>query len=396
MQASNSLLRPRPTCLAIRPQVRTVSDECLVRTRGLLRALVPSGGEDLPRIARRFPARPLPPENISCFRVVEGGVRGLLLAIALIAVGMACFRTDASGMQAKSFTVNLRPEVKVKGPKITLADIADLTGNDEALLAQLAHAPMGTVTETRILSRKEIADLLRNTEAGKEELIFAGADFTRISPSTRALSLEDVVPVLRSYLVSVTSWRAEEIDIRSIDNLKSMQVPEGEIGFRVASRSIPSNLRSALLQLELLVDGKPQRSHWIKADIGVRAQVVQVAQPVAFRNVLKPADLREVVVDIGDPTAEYVRTAEEAVGKVATRALRPGECLTRRLIDDADIVRSGMAVKLLVETGSLRLSIDARALQNGKMGDRIKVRNIDSDRVVTAVVTGPGEVRVTN
>jgi flagellar basal body P-ring formation protein FlgA len=260
----------------------------------------------------------------------------------------------------------------------------------------LASTPLGSISEARLLSRKEVADLIRNTEAGKGEVLFAGADFTRISPAMRALSLVEIVPVLKSYLSTVTSWREEEIDIRSIDNLKSIQVPDGDVQLRVVSRGAPSNFRSALLQVEPLVEESPHRTFWIKADIGVRAQVVKVAKPVAFRGILKPDDLCEMVADIGDPTAEYVRATADAAGKVTTRALRPGEFLTRRSLEDADIIRSGTAVRLLVETGSLRMSVIARALQNGKLGDRIKVRNMDSDRVITAVVTGRGEVRVTN
>jgi flagellar basal body P-ring formation protein FlgA len=318
------------------------------------------------------------------------------MAAALLVGGMGCNRADAAGLQSKSCTIGLRPEVTVKGSNVTLADIADLTGNDEALLAQLACMPVGSIAEPRLLSRKEIAELIRNTEAGKGEVLFAGADFTRISPAMRELGLGEIVPVLKSYLASVTSWREDEIDIRCIDNLKPIEVPEGEMQLRVVSRGAPANFRSALLQLEPSMDGKPQRTFWVKAEISVRARVVKVAKPVAYRGVLMPDDLCELVADIGDPTAEYVRTTADAAGKVATRALRPGEFLTRRSVGDADFIRSGAMVQLLVETGSLRMSVTVRALQNGKLGDRIKVRNMDSDRVITAVVTGRGEVRVSN
>jgi flagella basal body P-ring formation protein FlgA len=122
--------------------------------------------------------------------------------------------------------------------------------------------------------------------------------------------------------------------------------------------------------------------------------VVQVAKPVAFRGILKAEDLREQVCDIEDPRAEYFRTMAEAIGKTAKRALGPGELLSQTFVDEVSLVRNGETVKLLVESGSLRMTAQVRALQNGKLGDAIKVRNTDTDRVITAVVTGRGEVRV--
>ncbi len=396
MQASNSLLRPRPACFTARPQVRTLSGECLVRTGGRLRFLVPSGLESPQRNSRRHPARPLLPEKNSCIRVVEGRVRSLLVAAIVIAAGLACARGNVSGLEGISCTVHLRPEVTMKGSQLVLADIADLSGDNEEFVARLARTPLGPITQTRLLSRKDIAELIRTAGADEGEVLYSGAEFTRISPAMRTPTLAEITPVVKSYLASVTPWQGEELEVRSIENLKDIEVPAGDIQFRIASRGAPSNFRSALLAVETLVDGRLQRPFWIKADIAVRATVVQVAKPVAFRSVLRPEDLREVTANLEDPSADYIRSAADVAGKVTKRALRQGEYLTRKSLDDAELIRSGASVRLVVETGNLRMSAMARALQSGKLGDRIKVRNMDSDRVITAVVTGRGEVRVTN
>jgi flagella basal body P-ring formation protein FlgA len=285
----------------------------------------------------------------------------------------ACIGTAWASAAHGSYIVKLRPQALVKGSAPVLGDIADLSGDDEKLLAQLARTPLGTMADARLLSRSEIVLLIKNVAANPEEVIVTGAEFTRVFAETRTPEAAEIATVLKSHLASVTQWREEEIEIRSIDNLKS-----------------------TLFSVEAVQEGKPLRTFWVKADVRVKAQVVQVAKPVAFRSVLKADDLREQLCDIEDPRATYFRTTAEVVGKVARRALGPGELLGQNSVEQPGLVRSGETVRLLVESGGLRITVLARALQNGRLGDPIKVRNIDSDRVITAVITGRGEVRVAN
>jgi flagella basal body P-ring formation protein FlgA len=81
---------------------------------------------------------------------------------------------------------------------------------------------------------------------------------------------------------------------------------------------------------------------------------------------------------------------------LAKRSLAPGDLLNRNWVTGVCLVRNGEMVRLLVQNGSISISVLARALQDGKLGDRIKVRNIESDRALTAVVIGRGEVRISH
>jgi flagellar basal body P-ring formation protein FlgA len=128
----------------------------------------------------------------------------------------------------------------------------------------------------------------------------------------------------------------------------------------------------------------------------VRAKVVRVAKSVAFRAILKAEDVREQVCDIEDPRTEYIRTSADAIGKTARRALVAGDLLSLASVEESNLVRSGETVRLLGGSGGVIMTAKVRALQNGKLGETIKVRNIDSDRVISAVITGRGEVCVRN
>jgi len=320
----------------------------------------------------------------------------LLVAAATVFAVLICLRVVAADSTAAACTVRLRPQAAVKGAAPILADIADLSGDDKALLDQLAHMPLGSISDARLLSRADVLALIKVAIPDLVDVQIIGAEFTRVSIATRAPEATEIAAILKAYLASVTPWKEEEIEIRSIDNLKAIALPEGEIQLRVVSHGAPLNFRSALVSVEVSLNGKSLRTFWVKADVRVRAQVVQAARPVSYRSVLKADDLREALCDIEDPHSAYIRTAAEAVGMIAKRALGQGELLNLNCVDGASLVRSGETVRLLVQSGSISMTVLARALQNGKLGDPVKVKNIDSDRVVTAVVTGRCEVRVAN
>jgi hypothetical protein len=76
-------------------------------------------------------------------------------------------------------------------------------------------------------------------------------------------------------------------------------------------------------------------------------------------------------------------------------ALRHGSMLSTPLAQlSAPVVRSGEKVRLAEEVSGMRLSAPAVCLQSGSIGQKIRVRNVSSGRVVLARVRGAGRVAV--
>jgi len=371
-----------------------VSGASLVRTNGLRSILFQSGSRSLSSGTRQLPARPLLPETLSRQRVVEGRVRSWLLVAAVLFAALHGCRIAAAGQTPAACTVWLREQVSAKSVSLVLADIADLSGADEGLTAQLARIPMGSVVDVRLLSRSEVLSRIQSVVPKPGAVVLTGAEATRVTVATRTPEAAELAAILKAHLASISPWREEEIEIRAIDNLQGIILPQGDVQLRVAGRGMPANLRSALMSVEATLEGKVLRAYWVKADVRVRARVVQVAKPVPYGAALRAEDFREAVCEIEDARADYVRNSSEAVGMTAKRALAPGDLLNRNWLNENRFVRNGETVRCLGQSGGIRITTLARALQNGKLGDRIRVRNIDSDRTIVAVVTGQGEVRI--
>ena len=91
---------------------------------------------------------------------------------------------------------------------------------------------------------------------------------------------------------------------------------------------------------------------------------------------------------------DVILDAEDLVGMTPRRMIMATKPITERDIEAPMLVQRGQTVTMVFESGSLFLTAQGRALQNGAKGDLIRVVNDNSSRTVTAMIAGDQEVRV--
>jgi flagella basal body P-ring formation protein FlgA len=72
------------------------------------------------------------------------------------------------------------------------------------------------------------------------------------------------------------------------------------------------------------------------------------------------------------------------------RRLTPGDVIRYSDIQMVPQINVGETVKLTVKRGSITLTVDMQALEDGYIGDRVELRNDESGETVMATVTGVG------
>ncbi|MFH1573516.1 MAG: flagellar basal body P-ring formation chaperone FlgA [Acidobacteriota bacterium] len=205
---------------------------------------------------------------------------------------------------------------------------------------------------------------------------------------------EGFAALLRAHLSRVCGWEEDAIDVRSLQLLNGV-TPSAEDGaWTVAERFVPASFGSMLVPASAETAGKPGPTFWIRADVHVEGRVVRAARRIPYRKALEPGDLEEAVVEIGDARASYLRSASDAVGMVARRELFPGQLLERDWVAAQELVRMGETVRLVAHVNGISITARAKALQAGKLGEWVRVKNLDSNRALKGLVTGPGEVTV--
>ena len=68
--------------------------------------------------------------------------------------------------------------------------------------------------------------------------------------------------------------------------------------------------------------------------------------------------------------------------------------MTPRVLEAPRLVRRGERVTITARADGIDVRMAGKALMDGTAGERIRVRNINSDRVIEATVASPGMVEV--
>jgi flagella basal body P-ring formation protein FlgA len=84
----------------------------------------------------------------------------------------------------------------------------------------------------------------------------------------------------------------------------------------------------------------------------------------------------------------------DIVGMAAARTLLPGQSIPMASVAPPRALRAGAPVKMLYVDGGLTITASGSALQDGAVGQLVKVRNDDSGVTVSGRVRGDGSVLV--
>jgi flagella basal body P-ring formation protein FlgA len=122
--------------------------------------------------------------------------------------------------------------------------------------------------------------------------------------------------------------------------------------------------------------------------------VLVAARALRRGTIIQASELALEERDLQTGPFGYLTDIEDALGKRVTRPVAAGSPITEAYLEDQPLVIRGQQVLLVAETPYMRVRMTGTAMQDGAAGDRIRVRNKRSKRVVEGRVGPDGLVRV--
>lgn len=135
-------------------------------------------------------------------------------------------------------------------------------------------------------------------------------------------------------------------------------------------------------------------SIFVPVSIERYSEVVVAARPLTRARILTPADLRVEQMETSSLTSGYFQGIRPLLGMQLKRPLTPGQVLIGAHLTQPRLVERGQQVTLYSARPGLRVRMKGVALESGTEGERIRVRNRSSKRVVEGIVDPSGAVRV--
>lgn len=119
--------------------------------------------------------------------------------------------------------------------------------------------------------------------------------------------------------------------------------------------------------------------------IDARAVVV-TSRALPRGHELTAADLDMQERDVSRLAGGYATEASAVVGQKLKQSLRAGSMVTTRVLASKLLVRRGQSVTLRASNDAINIRVAGKALMDGALGQRIRVENAGSGRVVEGLV----------
>ena len=117
------------------------------------------------------------------------------------------------------------------------------------------------------------------------------------------------------------------------------------------------------------------------------AEDLFTARNIRVGSVIGPSDI------VTPKSAEALRRASKMIGMEAARNLYKGKAVGHGDLRLARIVERNAIVAMTYQKGPLVIEAEGRALDDGGMGERVRVLNLQSKRIISATIIGANHVR---
>ncbi len=125
---------------------------------------------------------------------------------------------------------------------------------------------------------------------------------------------------------------------------------------------------------------------YLPVDVVSNRQVMIASRTLPRGHLIAATDLTADIRDVSGLTAGYLENAQQLVGQRLKHQIISGRIITPSMLLANNIVHRGQSVTLLAKSGGLQIKMNGKALTDGALGQRIRVENASSGRIVEGLV----------
>jgi len=144
--------------------------------------------------------------------------------------------------------------------------------------------------------------------------------------------------------------------------------------------------RAGNLTVGVRCNGENSWSLYVPVQINYYEDVVVAARPVQRGALLTREDIRLERKNISFHADSYFTDPTDLIGQEMVHSLQVGYVIRDRNLKTPVIIKRGQQVTLLAQSETFEVRMNGKAMADGVIGQRIRVKNLRSDRIVEGVV----------
>ncbi|MDR2523730.1 MAG: flagellar basal body P-ring formation chaperone FlgA [Synergistaceae bacterium] len=281
--------------------------------------------------------------------------------------------------------IQIPAAVRMESEACALSEIASIEGPPELMGrvgALLLSARDGVITREQVIAALKVSGAagvrIELKMPSAVTVVIGGAE--TVSSGTGRARETPVEQDLKALVKSLAAWDWD------VEVSHQGAVPSGRL---VSPASLVPGTAAATLRFR----DTSGRERSLALRLAWSQPALVLTRSVKKGEVLRHGDFTVRQIRVNKPGV-YASAVSEVAGQSLKKNLSQGEPVPLNLITDVTTIERGKRVSIVARDGGLMVKAPGEALESGALGDAIKVRNLSSKAVVTAVVVTADTVEV--
>lgn len=283
--------------------------------------------------------------------------------------------------------VNLNKDIIIEGDIVYLNDI--FSGLNEEQQRPIARSPeLGRDVE---LSARWLWALAQKNDVDWQPS--SHLDTASVSRAGQILDASDIRNSIESALLErgLTDGKKIEFDRKDRD----LNIPaEIDATIRIENVSYRPGRKRFTAQIVIPATGRPYINKAISGYLIEMVNVPVLKNRLSKGDVIKSQDIHWITIEESKLNKNAITDLDDLIGMTPKHSIKDKVIIRTNDLDTPKAVNKNGLVTMLLHSGTLVLRAQGRALENGAMGEVIRIVNTQSNTEVNGTVTGAGLVTV--
>ncbi len=285
---------------------------------------------------------------------------------------------------------SLEESITVETPRILFADLVGRVPDEEIIekLGRIDLGPAPREGEKRQFSRQYLEYLLR-----RENIDLTGWKIpARINVKTNLVEIQGIK--LQKMIIELLEKEISGLIVEFPRGIEDVFYPRGEIQANLAWRGnlrIPGNNTITVVM-------NSGGLEWEKIRVPVfldrEIRVFRVIRDLPDNQELTPDFLEAEYFQESELPRDFISAEESLEGFRTRRGLEAGTILCGFHLEEIPLIERGEAIPIRFNSAEFSISVPGEAMEDGKTGDIIRVRNLFSGEIMQGKIKGEKEIEI--
>ncbi len=223
-------------------------------------------------------------------------------------------------------------------------------------------------------------------------LIFPGSISSAVASSPYHPH-SDIIKQAKRFIndnINHTQYTKVKIAMGQLDNRLNLNKCPVALQTQLSSGSQFSGKSTILVKC----NGPKPWTVYIGAQIKLYKEFIATARPLDRGHILSSHDLTAVEKELSRLNQGYYSDKSSLIGQQLKRRLPQNRLIKANYISPPTLVKRGEIVTIIAENSGFSVKMSGKALTNGTKGDRIRVKNLSSSRIIEGTVMAHGLVNI--